>query len=247
MYRFHSSVNIITSSGERFRIDVLNQDDVIGLVSSMFGCPYNFYPEKPWLRRTIRGMIATGVVVASPVIVAGAVTAAVTVLPPLGVYKLLKHIRSRRQAQVAARFPIGEPFLIEPDLNDPRILAHAAFEFELHGDLLADDIMRVLRQRIEGLSFPQTIDVHRHEPIHSVIDLDFPLSIFADMDIEHLFADDDDDAVEHEESLRSPADFRTCPTTPACAMRKGHSRSLTNLKANPCASLHRHHSITAEP
>ncbi|CAF4528300.1 unnamed protein product, partial [Rotaria magnacalcarata] len=36
----------------------------------MFGCPYNFYPEKPWLRRTIRGMIATGVVVASPIIVA---------------------------------------------------------------------------------------------------------------------------------------------------------------------------------
>ncbi|CAF4657526.1 unnamed protein product, partial [Rotaria magnacalcarata] len=60
-------------------------------------------------------MIATGVVVASPIIVAGAVTAAVTVLPPFGVYRLVRHARARRRANAAANYPIGTPFLIEPD------------------------------------------------------------------------------------------------------------------------------------
>lgn len=207
----------------------------------MFGCPYNFYPERPWLRRTIRGMIATGVVVASPVLVAGAVTAAVTVLPPLGIYKLVKHFRAHRQAQVVSRFPIGEPFLVEPDLHDPHLVGHVGFHFDLNGELTADEIMRAIRQRI-GLTFAHTIDEDIEEPRDSDrdsdLERDFPLSIFAGMDVEHLFSDD--------ESLKSPSDFRTCPTTPASTLRKGCSRSLNNLLDNRQSSIHRHHSMIAE-
>lgn len=203
----------------------------------MFGCPYNFYPEKPWLRRTIRGMIATGVVIASPVIVAGALTAAVTVLPPFGIYKLVKHIRSRRHPHIEANFPIGEPFLIEPDFDDPHALVHTAFQFDLHGDF-ADDIMRVLRQRTGGLTFTQTTDEDRSE---NEMNIDFPLSIFSDMDVEHLFSD-----INHYESNNSPVNYRTCPNTPASTMRKGLSRSLNNLTANYHVPLNRHYSMTIE-
>jgi hypothetical protein len=206
----------------------------------MFGCPYNFYPEKPWLRRTIRGMIATGVVVASPVIIVGAVTAAVTVLPPFGIYKLIKRVRSHRHAQMAPDFPVGEPFLIEPDLDDPQALAHAAFQFDLHGNLPADDLMRILRQRYGGLSLPHTMDEDDDGQSENEINLEFPLSIFAEMDIEHLFSDDND------ESNNSPLDFRTCPTTPASTMRKGRSRSLSHLTMNYHSSINRHHSMTTE-
>ena len=207
----------------------------------MFGCPYNFYPEKPWLRRTIRGMIATGVVVASPVIVAGAVTAAITVLPPFGIYKLVKHVRARRHPQMEATFPIGEPFLIEPDLDDPHALIHTAFQFDIHGDF-ADDIMRVLRQRTGGLSFTQTMDEDDNDRSDNEINIDFPLSIFAEMDVEHLFSDIDD----NDESNNPPLDYRTCPTTPASTMRKGCSRSLHNLTVNNHISLNRHHSMIIE-
>lgn len=205
----------------------------------MFGCPYNFYPEKPWLRRTIRGMIATGVIVASPVIVAGAVTAAVTVLPPLGIYKLVKTLRARRQSHIATtRFPIGEPFLLEPDLNDPHLLPHP-FPFDIRRELEAEDIMLVLRQRMAGLALTPPIDevneeqvqqqpistttpsrINENEEIYET----FPLATFADMDLEQLFADDQD---------KSPSLFRTCPTTPACPIRKGCSRSLNNLVEQP--------------
>ncbi len=210
----------------------------------MFGCPYNFYPEKPWLRRTIRGVIATGVVVASPVIVVGAVTAAVTVLPPFGIYKLIKKIRSRRYGQTPPDFPVGEPFLIEPDIDDPQGLMHAGFPFGLYGNYAADDIMRVLRQRIEGSSSRQTMDEEDDDDdddqSDNEITVDFP---FAEMDIEHLFSDDDDDK---DELNNSPLDFRTCPTTPASTIRKGRSRSLNNLPTNSHSSVDRHHSITTE-
>ncbi|CAF1118787.1 unnamed protein product [Adineta steineri] len=209
---------------------------------SMFGCPYNFYPEKPWLRRTIRGVIATSVVVASPVIVAGAVTAAITVLPPFGIYKLVKRVRSRRHPQIEATFPIGEPFLIEPDLNDREALMRATFQYNLRGDL-ADDIMRVLRQHTEGFSFNPTIDDDDNQS-NNEYNQDFPLSIFAEMDIEHLFSDNNNN--DNDEPNNPPLDYRTCPTTPASTIRKGLSQSLTNLSANYRASLNRHHSITIE-
>lgn len=184
----------------------------------MFGCPYNFYPEKPWLRRTIRGMIATGVVVASPVLVAGAVTAAVTVLPPLGIYKLIKRVRSRRRGHTLADFPIGEPFFLEPNLNDEQTgnRPHGIFPFDFPRHPVADEIMREIRSRLGGLPFTQTINE----------DEDFPLAIFADMDVEHLFSDDDEDLT------NPPLDFRTCPTTPATTIRQGGSQILSDLSTN---------------
>jgi hypothetical protein len=238
MYKFRLLVNIVINSGW-----FLIQDKYLNFVfiHSMFGCPYNFYPEKPWLRRTIRGVIATGVVVASPVIVAGAITAAVTVLPPFGIYKLVKRVRARRRPQIDATFPIGEPHLIEPDFDDPHALVHTAFQFDLHGDF-ADDIMRVLRQRTGGLSFTQTMDEDDNDRSEDEINIDFPLSVFSEMDVEHLFSD----AHDNDELNNSPLDYRTCPTTPASTIRKGRSRSLNNLTANYYISLTRHHSMMIE-
>ena len=149
--RRYYQIPLIGQHSNKFRLVFSNRKfDFVILLNSMFGCPYNFYPEKPWLRRTIRGIIATGVVVASPVIVAGAVTAAITVLPPFGIYKLVKRVRSRRLSRITNNMPIGETFLIEPDLDDPQALAHAIFQFDLHGDLVGDDLLRLLRQRFEG-------------------------------------------------------------------------------------------------
>ena len=207
----------------------------------MFGCPYNFYPEKPWLRRTIRGVIATGVVVASPVIVVGAVTAAITVLPPFGIYKLVHKIRSRRHAQTYHEFPVGEPFLIEPDLDVPQTFGGPP-------GLLFDMNRYDLRRHTVTLSFAQTLDEdddddddEDEEQNSKEINIDFPLSIFAEMDVEHLFSDNDDD-----ELNSSPSDFRTCPTTPATNIRKGRSQSLSQLTTNYHSSINRHHSITPE-
>ncbi|CAF5178246.1 unnamed protein product, partial [Rotaria magnacalcarata] len=54
---------------------------------------------------------------------------------------------------------------------------------------------------------------------------------------------DDDDK---DESNNSPLNFRTCPTTPASAVRKGLSRSLHNLTVTYPPSINRHHSMTTE-
>lgn len=208
----------------------------------MFGCPYNFYPEKPWLRRTIRGVIATGVVVASPVIIAGAVTAAITVLPPFGIYKLVTKIRSRRRGQSHHDFPVGEPFLIEPNLDAPQTFIHGGLQFDIHGHFGPDEIMRLIRERTEAASRRHRFDENEDTELNDEeINVEFPLAIFANMDIEHLFSDNDDDELNN-----SPSDFRTCPTTPAPTLRKGRSRSLSQLTTNYYSAIHRHHSITTE-
>lgn len=213
---------------------------------SMFGCPYNFYPERPWLRRTIRGMIATGVVVASPVIVVGAITAAVTVLPPIGVYRLIKQIRSRRRRQTQTEFPVvADPFFLEAQLN-AEIPRRVGIPLDFPRHPVADELMRELRSRFAGLSFTQTMteedddleDDDDDDNHH--LEINFPLSIYAEMDVEHLFSDNDDD-------LNSvPLDFRTCPTTPAVPIRKGCSQSLVDLTNNCSTTNNRHHSIATE-
>ena len=140
--------------------------------SSILGCPYNLHPEKPWLRRTIRGAIATGVVVASPLIVAGAVTAAVTVLPTVGVYRLVKHVRHRRHARAAIH-----NFLPELDLPEDHDheLTEDMPELDLffEGDNSLDEALRRLRGYMEAQTVRTTED-------------DFP---FADMAVEDLFED----------------------------------------------------------
>ena len=169
-------------------------------------------------------MITTGVIVASPIIITGAVTAAITVLPSFGIYKLAKHIRNRRRARTAADLMISEPFLNEPNLDDQQALAQFALQFDLQEVLAPADMIRFLRQRTGGLFLTQTFDREDTEHIDDEISRDFPLSIFAEMDIEHLFSDDDND-----ESNSSPSGFRTCPTTPAPTIRQGCSRSLNDL------------------
>ncbi|CAF0781407.1 unnamed protein product [Adineta ricciae] len=109
---------------------------------------------------------------------------------------------------------------------------------DLHGDL-TDDILRALRQHSGGLSFTHTLDEEDHDENSSEIDSDFPLSIFADMDVEHLFTNDD-------HVINSPLNYHTCPTTPASPLRKDGSHSLTDLSTTNQPSLNRHHSMTTE-
>jgi len=188
----------------------------------MFGCPYNLHPERPWLRRTIRGVIATGFVVTSPIIVVGAATAAITVLPPLGIYKLVKYVRSRRHAvPLHANLEVEE---LSYDAGLERIREEFREQFLI--DLLADtsnDELADLLQEGQELFNKITIEA-------------FPLSIFADMDVENLFSDDD----------KPSSEFRTCPTTPAITMRKIYSKSLDNLTTIKHVIINRHLSIALE-
>ncbi|CAF1502841.1 unnamed protein product [Rotaria sordida] len=192
---------------------------------SMFGCPYNLHPEKPWLRRTIRGSIATGVIVASPILAVGAVTAAVVVLPPVGIYKLVKHIRSRRSTKTANTFLTSQHILFNQDNEQQQPL----FQFELvRENINPEEIMRILRERFTRLNNTQINNENINE--------EFPLSIFADMDVENLFSEDD----------KPQLDFRTCPTTPSINIRKIHSQSLNNLPTMNYLTINRSHSITLE-
>jgi len=68
---------------------------------SPLGCKYNLYPDKPILRHTVRGLVAGAATLAIPVAAVGAVAllAVGTTIgaPTYGTYRLVKHIRSRRQ------------------------------------------------------------------------------------------------------------------------------------------------------
>ncbi|CAF0784606.1 unnamed protein product [Didymodactylos carnosus] len=106
----------------------------------MFGCPYNFHPDKPWLRRTIRGLVASGIAISSPVIAVGAITAAVAVLPPLAVYRLVKHIREKKQ--------VTPPWLPTDERG-----FQVFNEFNEGQTIYPEDVLQVLRER-----FPDLID-----------------------------------------------------------------------------------------
>ena len=160
--------------------------------SSVLGCPYNLHPEKPWLRRTIRGAIATGVVVASPLIVVGAVTAAVTVLPTIGVYRLVRHVRTRRRARTTIRNTfIERQFALDDDVELPDVMQESDISDE--ADDYSDLIIR-LRQMVADRA---TLTVED----------DYP---FADMDVEHLFTEDE---------RIPPADPQICPIKPTIHVR----------------------------
>ncbi len=177
------------------------------------------------VRITIRGAIATGVIVASPIIVVGAVTAAVTVLPSVGIYKLVRYVRTRRHHhdQELYRFADGQAVLFNPDLELQPHQELPSFPMS-NGEFNTEEIMRILQQ-LERLNHNSTNEENNHEA--------FP---FADMDVENLFSEDD----------KLPSDFRTCPTTPAIGIRKGHSQSLDNLTKINHSTINRHHSIIIE-
>jgi len=64
-------------------------------------CKYNLYPNKPALRRTVRGLVAGAATLALPVAAVGAVAllAVGTTIgaPTYGTYRLVKHIRNKRR------------------------------------------------------------------------------------------------------------------------------------------------------
>jgi len=67
------------------------------------GCKYNLYPDKPILRRTVRGLVAGAATLAAPVAAVGAVAllAVGTTIgaPTYGTYRLVKHIRRKRRTR----------------------------------------------------------------------------------------------------------------------------------------------------
>ncbi|CAF1279242.1 unnamed protein product [Didymodactylos carnosus] len=71
------------------------------------GCKFNLYPDKPVLRRTLRGLVVGAAAVAAPVAAVGAVAllAVGTTIgaPTYGTYRLVKHIRHRRQQRQNAQ------------------------------------------------------------------------------------------------------------------------------------------------
>jgi hypothetical protein len=67
------------------------------------GCKYNLYPDKPVLRRTVRGLVAGAATLAAPVAAVGAVAllAVGTTIgaPTYGTYRLVKYIRHKRRTR----------------------------------------------------------------------------------------------------------------------------------------------------
>ena len=131
---------------------------------SVFGCPYNLTPERPWLRRTIRGSIATTAVVASPLIITGAAVAAITVLPPLGIYRLVQHVRRNRATRRMNMVLNQRSVEVEPDFD-------LDLENFLNHETLGPEALEILRR----------IAVLRRE------EADIEENPFADMDVENLF------------------------------------------------------------
>ncbi|CAF2151848.1 unnamed protein product [Rotaria magnacalcarata] len=68
---------------------------------SPLGCKYNFYPDKPLVRHTVRGLVTGAASLVIPVAAVGAVAllAVGTTIgaPTYGTYRLVKHIHSKRQ------------------------------------------------------------------------------------------------------------------------------------------------------
>jgi len=67
------------------------------------GCKYNLYPDKPILRRTVRGLVAGAVTIAAPVAAVGAVAilavGTTIAAPTYGTFRLIRHIRRKRRAR----------------------------------------------------------------------------------------------------------------------------------------------------
>lgn len=67
------------------------------------GCKYNFYPDKPVVRYTVRGLVAGAATLAAPVAAVGAVAllavGTTIAAPTYGTYRLVKHIRNKRRTR----------------------------------------------------------------------------------------------------------------------------------------------------
>lgn len=137
---------------------------------SIFGCPNSLHPNHPWRRRAIRGSIATGIVISSPVLIVGATLAGAVILPPYGIYRLGKHLRERHRARHLQ------------NISTPRLAADDPARFQdLHmtDDPLFDDLPRLL-ERLRSLQNTLILDE---------LLVDDNSEPFANMDVENLFSD----------------------------------------------------------
>ncbi|CAF1099598.1 unnamed protein product [Didymodactylos carnosus] len=116
-----SSISLLTnclegeeSDGKEYMINTISimkcALSFLGTHESRFlplGCKFNLYPDKPVLRRTLRGLVVGAAAVAAPVAAVGAVAllAVGTTIgaPTYGTYRLVKHIRHRRQQRQNAQ------------------------------------------------------------------------------------------------------------------------------------------------
>ncbi|CAF3819873.1 unnamed protein product [Adineta steineri] len=161
---------------------------------SVFGCPKNLHPNKPWLRRTIRGTIATGVVIASPIVAVGAVTAAVTILPTVGIYRLVKRARARRRAHQLIVSALVRDYSTEDEDTghahfDPHLDMNAEvarYRAELEEELpMHDDF----DPELDGIAEMAHYRALLEERVANYANEIFPLAIFADMDVVGLVLD----------------------------------------------------------
>ena len=60
---------------------------------SPFGCKFNYYPNKPIIRHTVRGLVAGAAVGAVALLAVGTTIAA----PTYGTYRLVKHFKAKRE------------------------------------------------------------------------------------------------------------------------------------------------------
>ncbi|CAF1502280.1 unnamed protein product, partial [Didymodactylos carnosus] len=215
---------------------------------NIFGCPYNFHPEKPWLRRTIRGLIASSLVITSPVVVVGAITAAVTVLPPFAIYRLIKHLREKRSSY-------HYQWIVTDDRHFQLLN-----EFDEDHPIYPDDMLQALREQFEGLIDQRNEDSGQlqnnndsnddvYETVyHSNLQDDNEVSVygkwnyvFSNMDVENLFKDlniESSVTINNDNNNNPNARlcqemFCTAPSTPVI-----HRNNVIRSKLNRSKSLH---------
>jgi hypothetical protein len=86
------------------------------------GCKYNLYPDKPILRRTVRGLVAGAATVAAPVAAVGAAAilavGATIGAPTYGTYRLVKYIRNKRRVRHVRSHSVARTFNENESVDD---------------------------------------------------------------------------------------------------------------------------------
>ena len=154
----------------------------------------------------------------------GAAAAAAVLLPSVGIYRLARRIRARRVLRRLQSMTNTELDITDDDeAGIRRDYARAM----LPPGLDADEFESIFGAQLE--------EIRRLANMETNSEPDFPLAIFADMDVENLFNDTVDD-----HSHAAATDFRTCPNTPAVLRRVHFSRSLDDLVSTPATAIPRH-------
>ena len=118
------------------------------------------------------------------------------VLPPFAIYKLVRRVRARRIGRVAT-----QRINIDMLVNEDHLEEDEYFDFDLPEEY-DEHVPHFIREYIEESPATQT----NNENINDA----FPLSIFANMDIDNLFSEDNN----------SQLGFSTRPRTSTMSERK---------------------------